>query len=152
MSNFFVMGLDPGKKSIGVAVTSFDSDLATPLGNVSAHKWEPLWPELDRLVHKWEPNHILVGLPLHMNGQESSSSRHAKRLAKKIKKRYQINTFTYDERLSSDAAKEHVEMIGLGGDATLLHQFSACSILMSWISAVKSEKALIPEQIVQTTK
>jgi putative Holliday junction resolvase len=77
-----LLGVDPGKVRIGLAVTDPDRKLAFPL---SVHQRRS--PEHDaaffqKLVKEEQIVQIVVGLPVHLDGRESTSAREARAFGK----------------------------------------------------------------------
>jgi putative Holliday junction resolvase len=68
------------------------------------------WRRLDLLLREWQPQALLVGLPLTMDGAEQANSRNARAFADALGARYGIATHMVDERLSSrEAASRFAE-------------------------------------------
>ena len=71
-----VLGFDFGKRFIGVAVGNRISG-ARPLTTVIHGDTQPDWPRIDTLVREWLPAHLIVGLPLQLDGSEQAMARAA---------------------------------------------------------------------------
>ena len=68
------MGIDPGSRRFGIAVGV--SGVASPLTVVQREKSLELTVErLAKLISEEEATAVVVGLPLHLDGSEGSSSR-----------------------------------------------------------------------------
>ena len=69
-----IMALDVGERNIGVAIS--DALLLTAQGRPTLKRtgWEADVRQLRRLVEDNEGDTIVVGIPLHMGGQESPQS------------------------------------------------------------------------------
>ncbi len=59
----YVLSFDFGFRRIGVAVGQSATRTASVLETV-AHRDQPDWEAIDRLVREWQPTLIVVGLPL----------------------------------------------------------------------------------------
>ena len=62
-----ILGLDFGTSKIGVAVGQHLTATASPIGKVRASQGKPNWVAMDRIIREWQPNLLVVGLPLNMD-------------------------------------------------------------------------------------
>ena len=58
------------------------------------------------MLKEWEPEELVVGLPLNMDGSESESTARAKKFANRLKGRFGMKVWLVDERLSTREARE----------------------------------------------
>ena len=107
-----VIGFDYGTKSIGVAVGQAITGSASPLGSLKAVDGIPNWEQIGALIKEWQPNLIVVGLPLNMDGTEQEMTQRAKKFANRINGRFQIEVATQDERLTTTDAKARLFELG----------------------------------------
>lgn len=103
-----VIGFDFGKRYIGVAVGQELTGSATPLGSIKANDGIPNWPELEKYVKEWQPQLIVVGLPLNMDGTEQQLTLDAKKFGNRVAGRLGIKVEFQDERLTTADAKEQL--------------------------------------------
>ena len=115
MKSQTVLAFDYGEKFIGVAVGSTQSGLAQALTTVNATKKGPDWAEITSLIAEWEPDCLVVGLPLNMDGTESELTRAARRFVDRLKGRYNLPVHMVDERLTTIAAKAMLTDSGRSG-------------------------------------
>jgi len=101
-----VLGFDFGTKRIGVASGQSLTQSTTELPPIKASDGTPNWQHLDALLNEWQPQALVVGIPLNMDNSISEMSRRARRFANRIQDRYQLPCFIIDERLSTLEAKE----------------------------------------------
>jgi len=108
-----IMALDVGEKTIGVAIS--DSLLLTAQARPTIRRKSPSSDIelLRRMAEENEVHQILVGQPLHMNGKESRQSQRIGRFAADLKNKLDIPVLFWDERLTSFAADQHLEEMGL---------------------------------------
>ena len=59
-----LLAFDFGTKSIGVAVGQRITGTARPLPAIKAQDGTPDWNIIERLLKEWQPDEIIVGLPL----------------------------------------------------------------------------------------
>ena len=77
---------------------------AQTLSTVNCKNGIPDWAFLDKLIKQWQPDLLLLGLPLNMDGTESNFSKQARQFGKLLSNRYNLNVEYEDERLSSSEA------------------------------------------------
>tara|TARA_B000000460_G_C21415644_1_gene348536 strand:+ start:389 stop:796 length:408 start_codon:yes stop_codon:yes gene_type:complete len=101
-----VIGFDFGTKSIGVAVGQSITGTASILKALKAQDGIPNWNVVEQLLKEWQPERIVVGLPLNMDGTEQPLTQRAKKFGNRIHGRFNIPVDFQDERLTSTAARE----------------------------------------------
>ena len=100
-----LIGLDPGKKFIGVALSDLSRTVASPAETLKRGKFADLAVHLDELIKAEEVAGIGVGLPLNMDGSEGPSAQSARQLAKNLSEKLDIAVSLWDERLSTAAVE-----------------------------------------------
>jgi putative Holliday junction resolvase len=132
-----LLGFDFGTKRMGAATGQAITCTAAPLPPVSARDGIPDWDQLDALLKAWQPEAVVVGLPLNMDDSESELSRLARKFARRLHARYRLPVFMQDERLSSRAARTELEDVfsRRKGKLPSLDSTAAVLILESWLGA-----------------
>lgn len=108
-----IIGFDFGKKFIGVAVGQEVTGNASPLGSIKANDGIPHWDTLARYLEEWQPDFIIVGLPLNMDGSEQQLTKDARKFGNRIAGRFGIKVEFQDERLTTADAK--AQLFSRGG-------------------------------------
>lgn len=80
------------------------SKTAQELITVRCTNGRPDWVQIDELVSEWEPGLLLIGLPLNMDGTDSSITNQARQFGQRLARRYRLNIEYEDERLSTSEA------------------------------------------------
>lgn len=103
-----LLGLDPGTKTLGLAVSDPDQRLATSLTTIKRKKFtldaEQLWALLDSRNCVG----IVMGLPVQMDGKEGSRAQSVRALARNLLKLRDVPMAFWDERLSSSAVEREL--------------------------------------------
>ena len=136
------MAFDYGTRQIGVAVGQTLTGSAEPLTNLRARDGVPDWDQLARLIREWEPNVLVVGLPLNMDGSASDMSERAARFARRLNGRFQLPVETVDERLSTFEAKQHLKDQGRTPSSYRddpVDSLAAALLLQTWLSGQSKE-------------
>jgi putative holliday junction resolvase len=117
MNSKTILGFDFGTKSIGVAVGQEITGSASPLLSLKAVDGIPNWDEIGKLIGEWQPDLLVVGLPLNMDGTEQEMTHRARKFANRLNGRFGVKTATQDERLTTTDAK--ARLFELGGFKSL---------------------------------
>ena len=107
-----LLGFDYGGKRIGVAVGQTLTGTARPLTSVRVKNAIPDWETITRLIRTWEPDALVVGWPLNMDGTEQASTQAARTFQRQLENRFRIPVHTADERLSTREAKARLASRG----------------------------------------
>lgn len=137
-----LLAFDYGTKRIGVAVGQELTGSASPLSTVRANDGKPDWGAITNLIEQWQPDEVVVGLPLNMDGTESELSRRAQRFGNQLHGRYNLRAHFMDERLSSmqaeDELREHSQIKSRGKSRKVqtadIDKVAAKIILESWFA------------------
>lgn len=100
-----LLGVDWGTKHIGLAVSDPTRCLARPLPTLSASTPFQALQGVIQAARDTGVQEVVVGLPLHMSGEEGISARKARRLGVALEKEG-FSVIYYDERLSSEEAQD----------------------------------------------
>ncbi|MZR63165.1 Holliday junction resolvase RuvX [Alcanivorax sp. DP30] len=101
-----ILAFDYGTQKIGVASGNELLGTASPLKALPCKNTQPNWDDIAALLKEWEPEALVVGLPLNMDGSESESTTRAKKFANRLKGRFGMKVWLVDERLSTREARE----------------------------------------------
>ena len=99
-----LMGIDPGGKRVGIAISDENKIIATPYRTLIKNKYSDFVKELIEIVNENQIKGIIVGNPINMDGSSSQSSQSARDLAINLSKDVTENITMWDERLSSQGA------------------------------------------------
>lgn len=134
MSNHTIIAFDFGTRSIGIAVGQTLTATASPLSAVKAQDGVPDWNLIEKVISEWQPDYLVVGLPLNMDGSEQELTQRAKKFANRLHGRLGKKVELQDERLSTTEARSR--LFEKGGFKSLskgrVDSQSAVIILESW--------------------
>lgn len=100
-----ILAFDSGARWIGLAVSDRERRIALPLEPYKRQKGKDFINHSTQMIKEHGVTMLLMGLPLRLDGVESSSSQRARDLATLLKKNFKLPLIFYDERFSSEAAK-----------------------------------------------
>ena len=99
-----LMGIDPGRKRVGIAISDENKIIASPLTTIIKNKYSDFVKEIIKIVEENQIKGIVIGNPINMDGTASHSSQSAKDLAINLSKDVTKNVTLWDERFSSQGA------------------------------------------------
>ena len=105
-TNSRLLGIDTGKKNIGIAICDENQKVATPLKIIQKTNFESLIKEINEIITENNIKGIVVGNPINMDGSLGKSSQSASDFTKNLSKNITIPITLWDERLSSSVAFE----------------------------------------------
>ncbi len=85
LNDAIYLGFDFGLRHIGVAVGQDITMTATPLAIIEAKNPELVWQEIKKLLAKWCPTALVVGIPLKMDDKEQRITTLAREFAVKLR-------------------------------------------------------------------
>ena len=132
-----LLGFDYGSKQIGVAVGQAITGQARELCVLKAQNGVPDWQKVEALIKEWQPDAIVVGLPLNMDGSPSEMSERAEKFARRLNGRFNVPVHMHDERLTTFEAKGQRLSQGQRGGyrENPVDALAAALLLQGWLEA-----------------
>lgn len=103
-----LMGFDFGTKRIGVALGNTVLLQARALEIIHSEVRKVRFERIEALIKMWQPNELVVGLPLTQDNQEQLTSMQSRRFAQQLQGRFNLPVHLVDERDSSLEAQSSV--------------------------------------------
>ena len=97
---------DFGLRRIGVAVGQSLTASATALETIANGAQHGPWRRIEQLLDQWQPDALVIGVPLTEAGQEQPLTLAAKRFGRRLNGRFGLIVHQADERYTSRAAKQ----------------------------------------------
>lgn len=119
---------DFGTKRIGVAVGQIITQTAAPLQTVRNINNRPDWNKIEKLIDEWQPDALVVGLPLNMMDETQEMTIASERFMRQLHGRFHLPVYGIDERLSSFEATQRTNK------TTDLDPVAAQAILETWFA------------------
>ena len=139
-----VLGIDFGRRRIGLALSDSLRMVATPLETVDGESPKKATRRIREVLAEQDVGEIVVGLPLHMNGDPSELSEEAKAFGEKLGKQVPgLRVYLWDERMSSVQAERALQLGGARASRKkeMRDQLAAQLILQSWLDAQGGQTA-----------
>lgn len=135
------MAFDFGTRQIGLAVGQTLTASTRPLAVLKARDGQPNWQEIAAYIEQWQPEVLIVGLPLNMDGSESPFCQRARKFARRLQGRMVVPAKMVDERLSTAEAKSRGDQPDSYCNDPVDSE-AACLILETWLQ--EPELAVLP--------
>ena len=134
-----VMAFDFGEKRIGVATGETVLKVAHPLTTINTEENEVKFSQIEKLIQEWRPALLVVGLPMHMDGESHLLTHLSKKFAQRLEGRFNLPVVMVDERLSSVEAAQNLSDAGVKGtkQKAMLDAVAAQSILQSYFDGLR---------------
>jgi len=100
-----ILGLDPGEKRIGVAVTDPLGITAQGIDVISYQDLDTALEKIKAVCREYGVEKIVVGNPINMNGTRGPAAESAALFAKQLRERLELPVEMIDERLTSLSAE-----------------------------------------------
>ncbi len=102
-----VMGLDYGKSTVGVAISDSMGLTAQPIETIvrkGENKLRTTYARIRELIAEYEVERIVVGLPLHMNGEKGDRAIKSEEFAHELEGKVGLPVEMVDERMTTMTA------------------------------------------------
>ena len=102
-----LLGLDPGSKTIGVAISDSALKVASPLETIKRAKFTQDAARLSEICRDYRVGGLIIGLPVNMDGSEGPRCQSVRALARNLKEKAGLDlpVAFWDERLSTAAVE-----------------------------------------------
>jgi len=130
-----VLAFDFGTRRTGVAVGNTLTRAAQPLTTIAATDDDARLAAIATLVAQWQPQRLVVGVPLHADGTEHATTALARRFARRLEQRFGLPVESADERHTTHAARSALAAAGVRGRAARAarDEVAAQLILQEWL-------------------
>jgi len=98
------LAFDFGLKRTGVAAGNSLLRQASALTTVAA-EGDARFERIGKLIAEWQPDALVVGIPVHPDGAPHDNTRRAQRFARQLHGRYRLPVHEVDERYSTTEAQ-----------------------------------------------
>ena len=117
------LAFDFGLKRTGVAVGTRMLRTATPQGTIRA-EGDARFAQVAERIAEWQPDALVVGVPLHPDGAAHDNTRRARRFGRQLHGRFHLPVNEVDERYSTtEALADGAADVDAASAAVILDQF-----------------------------
>jgi len=138
-----ILGVDPGEKRIGVAISDLTRLIASSLDTIAREKFATDAEALFKLYDRRECAGLVIGLPLNMDGSSGPAAQSARAFARNLIAKRDVPLLMWDERLSTAAVTRTL----IESDATrkrrgeVVDKMAAAYMLQGAIDAMQERRA-----------
>ena len=132
-----ILGLDLGRRRIGVALSDPAGLLASPLGTIEVRGPDEGLDQVCARIEEHDVVRVVVGLPLLLDGGEGEEARRVRGWVERLHRRVAVPVDLWDERLSSAAAERALLESGMRRERRRRHRdaVAAALILQNYLDA-----------------
>ena len=136
MQQYAALGLDVGRKRIGVAGCDRLGISVHGITTIIRKTWQEDMAELRSLVIERNIDTLVVGLPYNMDGTLGYQAKHVQKFAHGASKHLELNVEFVDERLTSYEAEEMMRSQGIStrDNKAMIDRKAAALILQQWLA------------------
>ncbi len=137
-----VIALDVGDVRIGVAVSDPTGTIAQPLEVYRRVGYGPDSKYVKALCDRYQTDHVLLGLPLNMDGTLGGQAQKAQDFGRVLEERMGLTVSYQDERMTTVTA----EQVLIGGNVRredrrlYVDKLAAAVILEQWLASQSRQK------------
>ena len=99
-----VLGFDYGRRKIGIAVGQTSTGFAEGITTIPADSPAGPWHKIRKLIEDWQPDALVVGLPLALDGTEPKFAGASREFGRQLRRRFELPVDFVDETLTTDFA------------------------------------------------
>ena len=132
-----ILGLDLGRRRVGVAVSDPNGTIAHPLLQFEPKGRRDLVATVKGLVAEQEAARVVVGMPVLVDGRKGEQARWTQATVSALAEALEVPVATWDERFTTRDAEEAMRDAGLhpGKRKTRRDKVAAALILQSYLDA-----------------
>ena len=135
-----LLGLDVGKKTIGLALSDASRIIASPLFTIERSSFKKDMTQLAAFIKEHAAAGLVVGYPVNMDGSEGPRTQSTRGFIRELKKHTPLPVLLWDERMTTMV----VERVMLDADisrarrAELVDKLAASYILQGLLDRIKN--------------
>jgi len=130
-----VLSIDFGERRVGLAMSDPTGLIAQGLETIDTNSISETLASIAAIVDAKEIYEIVLGLPINMDGTTGAMAEKVEKFASQLRDRVSCNVRTWDERLTSVAARRAMNEIGMEirGNKGNLDRISATLLLQNYL-------------------
>ena len=135
MKKVSALGLDVGKKRVGVAGCDGMGLIATGLTTIKRTSFQEDVAQLKQIIQEREVEVLVVGLPYSMDGSIGTQAKQVQKFARRLSEALQLPIEYVDERLTSVEAEAQLKAQKRFStyDKGMIDRQAAAIILQQWL-------------------
>jgi putative Holliday junction resolvase len=136
-----ILGIDPGTKTLGIAVSDSNLMVASPISTIKRKKIKSDIEELFNICKKYNISGIVMGWPLNMDGSIGPRCDSVRDFIKSLLNIKDLPILLQDERMSTMAIEKPMILADLSRKkrSSRTDQLAACWILQSALDGLQKK-------------
>ncbi len=137
-----IIGIDYGRKRIGIAVSDLLGYTAQSLPTVSGKNKNEIFNRVIDVCKEYAPSKIILGLPLNQYGKEGDMAKEVRTFGELLNKKMSTSIEYFDERFTSKQAERTMIQLGekTGKNKGRIDSLSAVFLLQSYLDLESIKK------------
>ncbi|MCH7680258.1 Holliday junction resolvase RuvX [candidate division KSB1 bacterium] len=133
-----ILGIDYGKKRIGLAVSDPMRKIAQGLPTLTNSNLAQVFTDLENIISEHEIKKIVIGLPITMKAEVGKAAQVTNKFVTALKDRFELPTMVWDERLTSVLARRTMRELGKSPskNKNKVDEIAAILILQSYLDSI----------------
>ena len=105
-----ILGFDLGTRTLGISISDYTNTIATTYKTIrfNEREYDSIIPELKNIVHEFNVQKIVLGLPKNMNNSIGDRGLETLEFKKKLEDNLNIEVIMQDERLTTVQATNYM--------------------------------------------
>jgi putative Holliday junction resolvase len=138
-----LLGIDYGTVRVGLAICDELHMIASPLATYQRQNEAKDAEFFRQLIEREEAGGLVVGLPVHMSGDEGGKAAEARKFGDWLGQVTSLSVAYWDERFTTVVAEEHLRNAGLSHKSrkNLRDRVAAQVILQAYLDQQKSRES-----------
>jgi putative holliday junction resolvase len=134
-----LLGIDPGTKTIGLALSDFTLVIATPMETIRRKKFTTDIIRLKEIVEQHNVGGFVIGLPINMDGSEGPRCQSVRAFVRNLGQHFDIPMAFWDERLSTASVERTLidADVSRAKRAQVIDKMAASYILQGALDAIR---------------
>ena len=137
-----ILGLDLGKKRVGVAVSDINQKVASPYLVIENKKFTEITNIIENIILEKNICAIIIGDPINMDGSIGPKSQSSRSFVNNLSKEINIPILLWDERLTTVSAERSLLEADLSRKKRkqIIDKIAASIILQSFLEYLNTKK------------
>ena len=133
-----ILGIDYGKKRIGLAVSDPMATIAQGLPTIVNSSLPEVFTQLANIITNQQINKIVVGFPITMKAEVGKAAQVTEKFVKALKSQFELPVMVWDERLTSVLARRTMTALGKSPSKNKgrVDEIAAMLILQSYLDSL----------------
>lgn len=135
-----LLGIDYGRRRIGVAISDPEQRIATPLTTIVTGSVREALAQLTVIIEREQPQGIIIGYPVHADGGASEMSHAVDQFVARLESVCPVPIIRSDEFVSSQEAQAVLHAHGkrIRGNKEKIDRLAAAILLQRYLDQARS--------------